>query len=99
MLRTGLTNVVRDIVIPGFTTLPQVYPSRGMFPTMHHTRGSGNRPFFRPFSQPVFQRCRPKPNTRVTSRQLARHAIPVNSSRFLLASKIAVDGALTDLHD
>jgi hypothetical protein len=40
---------------------------------------------------------RPKPNTRVTSRQLARHAIPVNSSRFLLASKIAVDGALTDL--
>jgi hypothetical protein len=36
-------------------------------------------------------------NTRVTSRKLARHALPVNSSRFLLDGKIAVDGTPTDL--
>src|SRR5215831_17524275 len=36
-------------------------------------------------------------NTRVTSRQLARHALPVHSSRFLLGGQIAVGGARTDL--
>src|SRR5712691_2518595 len=39
----------------------------------------------------------PKPNTRVTSRQLARSALSVNSSRFLPCGQIAVDGARTDL--
>jgi thiamine pyrophosphate-dependent acetolactate synthase large subunit-like protein len=36
-------------------------------------------------------------NTRVTSRKLARHALPVHSSRFLPWGQIAVDGARTDL--
>src|SRR5215471_19233088 len=40
---------------------------------------------------------RPKTNTRVTSRQLAYHALSVNRSRFPLCSQIAVDGPPTDL--
>src|SRR5215471_4516482 len=40
---------------------------------------------------------RPKTNTRVTSRQLACHALSVNRSRFPLCSQIAVDGPPTDL--
>src|SRR5215471_18151866 len=39
----------------------------------------------------------PKTNTRVTSRQLACHALSVNRSRFPLCSQIAVDGPPTDL--
>src|SRR5713226_4808909 len=41
--------------------------------------------------------ARPKPNTRVTSRQLASNALSVHSSRFLPWGQIAVDGARTDL--
>src|SRR2546428_806353 len=45
----------------------------------------------------VSARSWPKPNTRVTSRKLARRALSVNSSRLLAWSQIAVDGARTDL--
>src|SRR5215813_4448942 len=43
------------------------------------------------------RRFRPKTNTRVTSRQLAYHALSVNRSRVPLCSQIAVDGPPTDL--
>ena len=46
---------------------------------------------------PFCFRLWPKPNTRVTSRKLARSTIAVKSSRVLPCGQIAVDGPRTDL--